>query len=967
MSDVVKKLITDDLANLDAGKQKIVVHKDGPMLVIAGPGAGKTMAIVERVVYMVVVRDIKPENIMVATFTEKAAKELITRISNRLLQLDYKINLNDMYIGTLHSIFLRILEENRDFTNLHKNYKTLEQFDQKYLIYTNLKNFLSIEHIEEVVGNGQSRWYKAERLIKYLNKVSEEALDPNELASSDDKSVTALGKAYIVYQELLKNDNAIDFSSIQTETLHLLESSPEVLRNLQEQIQYMMIDEYQDTNTVQEYILLKIAGENANICVVGDEDQGLYRFRGASVRNILQFADNFPVGKCKTEILTINYRSHPDIINFYNKWMEEQEWEVNGKRFRYDKNIIPREGEFSDNPAVIKVTGDNEKEWIEECCDFLKAAKTTGVLKDYNQVAFLFRSVKGEDIVRLTKHLEKNDIDVFAPRMGLFFDREEIKLAIGALVFIFPKLTELHLKWNSSAEMEIWNYYNQCGNLFAKRIKEDLKKHKPLLDWALSKAKTHFPLTENTNYSFVSLFYQMLKYPLFAEFLDVDLNAGPTSLRPAYNIALFTQFLAKFEYLYNITVLTPGKITNTLRHLFNQFFNFLKKGGIEEYEDFDEYAPSGCVSVMTIHQSKGLEFPIVFAGSLNKSPRKQYSQLDEILEKEYFHRTPFEPLSEVKFYDFWRLYYTAFSRAQNLLVLTGLDQVPHGMGRQTNSVCEDIVNWKEPDFNMTKLELKDMKPVNLKNEYSFTSDILLYENCPRQYMFYNLLEFSPKRVAAPMFGSLVHQTIEDIHKAVLRNEETAINNEQIEDWFNENYNSITKSMRTYLDDIRKNDALDHVLRYFDKNKHEWHKIKEAEFDVSLVTDKYILRGVIDLLKGEEGTVEIVDFKSDDKININSPEDRDKLNRYRRQLEIYAHIVEEKTGQNVSKMHLYYTKEKAGSPFVSFNRAKANIEKTRKEFDGVVGAIEKNNFDISHVKMCKKLCDNCDMAYFCKYK
>jgi DNA helicase II / ATP-dependent DNA helicase PcrA len=158
----IDKLKADDI---EQGKIEAITHKDGPLLVIAGPGSGKTKTLVERIVYLVL-SGIPAEQLMVATFTEKAAKELITRVSNRLLELDLKVNLNEMYIGTLHSIFLRILEENREFTRLKRNYRLLDKFDQKYLLFRKLNEYLKVEGQGEILGNPRiSRWEKAESLI----------------------------------------------------------------------------------------------------------------------------------------------------------------------------------------------------------------------------------------------------------------------------------------------------------------------------------------------------------------------------------------------------------------------------------------------------------------------------------------------------------------------------------------------------------------------------------------------------------------------------------------------------------------------------------------------------------------------------------------------------------------------------------------------------------------------------------
>lgn len=952
-------------------KQKdAIIYTEGPLLIIAGPGSGKTFTLVERIVFLVL-KGVSPERIMVATFTEKAAKELITRVSNRLLEIDLKINLNEMYIGTLHSIFLRFLEENREHTRLKRSYRLLDSFDQKYFIFRNISQYLKVEDADILLGDHKvKRWDKAQKLIGLINKVSEECLDADDLKQSSDSGIVALGNFYEIYFNQLVEENALDFSTIQSETLFLLEQK-EVLQKIQSSLDYFMIDEYQDTNTIQEKILLKLTSHNNNICVVGDDDQGLYRFRGATIRNILEFPKNFTKGSCKEIVLDTNYRSHPGIIDFYNKWMSHCDWTEGTTKFRFDKEIKPREDSFPSTPTVLKLGSDGDwEDYFEEVYNFITTLEKDGILTDYNQIAFLFKSVKNDNVIALANYLEEKGIPIFSPRSSLFFEREEIKLLLGALIFIFPNLFE-DLKWNDDAHLSIWETYQSFKTKFANKLRSDLKKHEGLLKYCQKRAKEHLTLTTNTNYAFAALLYQLLEYPMFAEYLATDLKGNKTDLRAAYNIAMLSKLLFKFEYLYNVSVLNPKNFQNTIRDLFNHYLRFIIEGGIEEYEDFDEFAPSGCVSFMTIHQSKGLEFPVTIVGSLNLVPRKQHDETDIILQRDYYEKSMFEPLDRTKYFDFFRLYYTAFSRPQNLLVLTAKEQ--EGRGRNPSKYFEkpymSLPSWRSETVDFSELCFENIKPTNIKHEYSFTSHILLYENCPLQYKFYKELEFVEVRTGGVIGGSLLHQTIEDIHKAVLRGEENSLSDENITTWYNNNYYLLSKQQRTYLQHGQLKALLTQVLRYRDKNQYQWDRIKEAEVDVSLVKEDYILKGTIDLIKGENNTVELIDFKSGNKpeVNTTDPKDRKVLLQYQRQLEVYAHLVEERTGYEVSKMHLYFPKEDDGNPYISFPYNPDLIENTIATFDKVVDKIENKDFNMGNVVKSEKQCGNCDMRFHCNPK
>jgi DNA helicase II / ATP-dependent DNA helicase PcrA len=357
----------------------------------------------------------------------------------------------------------------------------------------------------------------------------------------------------------------------------------------------------------------------------------------------------------------------------------------------------------------------------------------------------------------------------------------------------------------------------------------------------------------------------------------------------------------------------------------------------------------------------------VIVGSLDSMPRRAHTELDEVLEENYLERPPFEPLDRVKFYDFWRLYYTAFSRAQNLLVLSC--QEKDGKGQTPSKYFADcyksVPSWRSPAVDLQQIGLDDIKQSDLKKQYSFTSHITLFENCSEQYRFFKELEFSPVRANPIVFGLLIHQTIEDIHKAALRGEAYKITQEQIELWLNVNYANISKSQRVYLAPPVLAAARRQVALYVKREGKDWSRLREAEVDVSLVKDTYILKGTIDLISGEGETVEIVDFKSEKKPDLFSPDGKAKIDRYRRQLEVYAHIVEERTGHRVSRTHLYYTGEESGNPYVTFPKNRQSISATVRAFDTVVARIERKDFTLAQRPV--KLCEACEMRHYCDAK
>lgn len=955
-----------DFGNANEQQKQAILNINGPLLIIAGPGTGKTFTLVKRAVYLIVEKKVKPEEIMIATFTEKAAKEIITRISNELIVLGIDININEMYIGTFHSICLRIIKENLEYTRLKKNYRLLDQFEQQYIIFQNIYQFRQIENYDSIFDKPMGTWKQSGQLAHYFSVIAEELVDNNLLINDARENIRALGKTFKLYNEILEEENLLDFSEIQIEVLNLLKNNDDILQQLKQKIKYIMVDEYQDTNYVQEQLIFMIANKEKNICVVGDDDQGLYRFRGATIRNILEYPNKFDDIKCKSIYLTKNYRSQKDIIDFYNNWMTEDtasQFNFNWNQFRFKKKIESGLDNTIKSPSVVRVGGEDfYDEWDNEILKFIRKLKNENRIKDYNQIAFLFRSVKNEHVTQLAEFLEENGVRVYSPRSDMFFKRQEIKFAIVAIMLTFPNyIANLNEDKFDFISKELSNYYIQSITTFMNYLNDS--NNTELIKWIKQKATKHTYWSENTDYGFSGLMYELFQFEPFKSILNTDLNTGVIDTRPSHNLAMLSNIIVKYEYLHRLDVLTSNNVGKHTERFFNMYLRFLYEGGINEFEDESEYAPSGCVSFLTIHQSKGMEFPIVIVGSLNGIPRSDNNQIISILESEFYHRKAFEPKELIKYFDFWRVYYTAFSRAQNLLVLTCREKTGRGAepSKYFRSIYEKLPYYDDSAVDLNEFNFKEVKAINLKESYSFTSHILLYENCSLQYKFYKELGFTPVRVGATIFGSLVHQTIEDIHRAALRDEVDAINHENIEQWFNNNYISIVKKERAYLAEPQKNAALKQVLTYAENQKDNWDKIKEAEVEVSLVKQDYILNGTVDLIEGKGDTVELVDFKSEKKPDL--VKDKDKIEQYRKQLEVYAHIVQERTGYKISKLHLYYTGEMNGVPRISFNNNKDSIENTIKEFEEVVLKIKNKEF--CNKSKSNKLCQNCDMRFYCK--
>ena len=245
-----RKLNNDIKATANSQQLEAIKSIDGPLLIIAGPGTGKTFTLINRTINLIINHNIDPTSIFLATFTEKASKELISRLSNILAKFEMDFNPNDMYIGTFHSICLKILKDHVEKSKLKKNFRVVDQFEQQYFIYNHLSEFIKIENFDSFISSNVW-WDKASKLMRVINRFQEELVDYKELLKSNIASNKFYGEVLKTYEALRIKNNLLDFSSIQVETYKMIIEHEDLKRELLDKIKYVMVVEYQDTNHIQ--------------------------------------------------------------------------------------------------------------------------------------------------------------------------------------------------------------------------------------------------------------------------------------------------------------------------------------------------------------------------------------------------------------------------------------------------------------------------------------------------------------------------------------------------------------------------------------------------------------------------------------------------------------------------------------------------------------------------------------------
>jgi DNA helicase II / ATP-dependent DNA helicase PcrA len=947
MSDFLHPSIELQYPLLNDDQREAISQIDGPLLIIAGPGSGKTFVLVLRALNILLSGRCQPKEMVLCTFTEKAAFELRDRIHQATRAIGYTGDLSQLKVSTIHSLANNYITRYRLFTGWGSGAEVLDDLTQPLFLFENFDEIVGlVEDGERYLGHWATRWTAIKGLIDFFNKITEELVSPEALIADNDPFLSAIGQAYLRYEQKLKGLNRLDFAHQQKIFLDLL-LNPEVGPKIQAEACYVLVDEYQDTNYIQEQLLLCLATPQSNLCVVGDDDQSLYRFRGATVRNILEFGRNFE--PCPQVWLETNYRSHQAIISGYNRFMAGCDWSNprGAHSFRYAKTIEPDpQIEHPDYPSVFQIWGETEQDEAKRLADLVSFLKQSEVIQDYNQVAVLLHSVREKHSGAYIQALKQHGIPVFAPRARTYFNNLEVRLIVACFAVLFG--------WYRDKRGDLWGhgladlaeYVDECFKIM---VKQGVAYQHPLALYLQKKVNEIANLQpgQNLDDRLADYFYHILAFAPFTEFLK-DENS-------ARNLATFSQLLAIFQHYYHYSVITHKNQAFIRLHFFNSFLRFLFLGGINEYEDPDRPFPPGYVQMMTIHQSKGLEFPVVVVGSLDKNIPSS-KQVDRLLSP-YFHREPFEPENRITGFDRMRLHYVAFSRPQKLLVLTSTG-TPKA---HFNPIWQGLPQW--PHVQKEVLGAQRFEPkVHLppKKSLSFTSHIKVYEACPRQYQLFREYEFAPSRTAEMFFGSLVHQTIEDIHKWVLEEKPLMEIEADIDTMFSANFRNLVNSGLRPISEKQSEIAHQQILNYFAQNQDRMSQVIETEVDVSVEKEQYILSGRIDLLLGEDNRLELLDFKAQPR-----PQKEGRwLATYHQQLLVYAHILEQRYGKNPDRLALYWTGEKnRDQALMFFSYEPEKVDQAGKYFDRVAQQILSRDFKVRQ-KPERKTCSECDFRNYC---
>lgn len=995
--------MSENLEKLNLQQKEAVTHDNGPLLIVAGAGTGKTTVITQRIANLINTGKCQPEEILALTFTDKAAGEMEERV-DMLLPYGYV----DLWISTFHAFAERILKEHGLEIGLPNDFKLLNTTEQWLLVRKNLDKFKLdyyrplgnptkfIHALLRHFSRAKDENISSDDYLKYVEELkldndcaefigdvlSEEERkkltkqEIRELASEEIKKQTEVAEAYHIYQKLLLDNNALDFGDLISYCLRLFKARKNILLKYRKQFKYILVDEFQDTNLAQYELIKLLANSTNNITVVGDDDQSIYKFRGASVSNILQFKDDFP--DSKEVFLNNNYRSAQGILDL-------------------SYNFICQN---NPNRLEVKLAGDGK-----------------------NLSKKLIASTKEKSEIR---HFHGNTL------------QDEVNLTINKIIELYNK--DENPKWsdfailvraNSGADDFVYALekakipYNFCASkgLYSKRVVIDLLAYLKLLDnyhespamyrllamdmWEIS----HHDIV-NLNYwanrKGWSLYEIMKQIQLFKniseeaikkiELILAQISNGSGMVHDGKKTTeIIQEFLNSSGYLKMLTVKDSAENKEQIGYL-NQFYKKAKEfekdnpdhslKSFMEMVDLElEAGEEGSISqnledsspdtlkIMTVHGSKGLEFKYVFIVNMvdKRFPatgRSEAIELPSKLVKEII------PEGDVHLQEERRLFYVAMTRAKSGLYFTSASD--YGGARQ-KKLSRFLVEMEELGFELAKEAKRDKKeyeeikeveksdrPIGfMPQRFSFTQ-IKAFENCPYQYRFAHILKIPTSGKPVFSFGKTMHSTLQKFFILVNNlkaSNQTDLFNQKPREFQPPKLEALYKIYEeTFIDDWYPDKRTKE--EYFAKGKKALKMFYDAylerlpeatnlEYGFNLKIGDYSLRGVMDRIDKLGDGIKIVDYKTGKAKEKLSGEDKE-------QLLIYQIAAEQVLKKKVNELSYYYLEEGREESFLGTEK---ELAKVKERVIDTISEIRKGYFPPSPSELCKY----CDFNSICEFR
>lgn len=923
------------LTDLNLAQQNAVQFGEGPLLIIAGAGTGKTTVITRRIAALIA-QGVKADEILALTFTEKAAAEMEERV-DVLLPYGYY----DLWVSTFHAFCERILKAHALDIGISNDFKLLDNVQQWLLIRQNFERF-DLKYYRPL-GN-PTKFISA--LLRHFSKAKDEEISPDEylefakkqkLDKSDPEAdaeeelmrIKEIAQAYQTYQQLLLENNAMDFGDLINYALKLFRERKKILDFYRKKFKFILVDEFQDTNYAQYELVKLLAEPRNNINVVGDDDQSIYKFRGASVSNIIQFKKDFP--KAQEITLTDNYRSTQNILDTAYEFIQLN----NPERLETKLNINKRLNAANKEQGTIEVLSgqalSDEVDLVAKKILELKKQKDS----TWNDFAILVRANDQADVF-ISKFSALGLPYTFFANKGLY--RKPI---INDLITYLKLLINYH---DSGSLYKILNLdlfridHGDLVNIMHHGHKKTLSLHESLQQAAiipgikrssvekinalLAMLKKHGEMAEQKNV--VEVFISIIKD------LQIGNRINEDTFENLENRELLEQFYKKIEQFES------ENVDKSVRS-FLEFLNYEQEAGEEGKINFDPNQGPESIKIMTIHSSKGLEFKYVFIVNMvhlrfPSMDRKEAIEIPSGLVKEAI------PEGDIHLQEERRLFYVAMTRAKKGLFFSYALDYGGQRARKPSPFLVDIGLVAKPEkssevLQRTKFDAnQDLDPnLFLPHTFSFTQ-ISDFWRCPMKYKYRHLLHLPLPGNANLSFGNSVHVTLEKFlnqYKANLEmtqldlfdaKKKTKLPSfEELEKLFENCWVDEWYASKKQKEEFRKRGAeiLKSFYKEFEKNP-VYPKYIEKSFRLNI--GDFFFTGKLDRAdEMADGSLHIIDYKTGEgKLN------KTKEDKY--QLLIYQWAAQEFLKAQVSQLNYWYLLDNTKSePFLGTEEEIGNLK------------------------------------------
>ncbi|MBA7479381.1 ATP-dependent DNA helicase Rep [subsurface metagenome] len=921
-------MINQNLIN-DLKNQPALTEKN--LQIIACAGSGKTEFISHRIAYIVAEKIAEPENIVAFTFTEKAAEELKFRIRSKIRGLiGHQPDIGDIYVGTIHGFCYELLKE---YVPEYRAFDVLDE-GKRFSFISSIRFDLGFRALEDwLVSTGMRKPYGTTKqawiintFIRSVDIVREEMLNSEKVSDSE-----AFINACHLYDEKLHERRFLDFSSLMALAVGFLENDKNILSEVRKRFTYITVDEYQDVNLIQERLVKLMTGKKSNICVVGDDDQSIYQWRGSTVDNIINFKKRYP--KVFTHHLPTNFRSTDGIINLANKLIQNN----NPGRL---KKSMKSSGKKHQSGDIYRIEFQYQADEIEFIVDRIQRLIGTEWTDNdgskrglaYSDIALFFRSVKYGAQPYLDA-LDAAGIPFAVINIGGLFEADEVDTIFN----IFSYFGDFEKIWDG-----------QSGTGFVSTEDDIYSSAKPIFSLPNKKAfkKQLQELKESISgrISLQSIYGEILA-TLGVARDDIHDNENEVAL---YNLGRLSQAISDYEG-------TRSYCTTRDIRRFCWFIRNFAQNAYDAGTGDDRTLSINAVQVMTLHGTKGLGFAVVFMPySVEKSFRQSYPGF---LDATKFNFTRYRGNVE----DERRLFYVGMTRSKKYLYITScVDPGPHKRKKKPSLFMEELNgNYfiDEPVKDPTQRKKLKARPSN--EDYRFPtnySEISDYLRCEYDYKMRYIYGFNPIIVQALGYGNQVHYILNILHKVAQETGKLPTDEEAAEILKEQFY--LRYAAKSQQDTLKRS-ALRSVLRYIGMWREDFTLSVNTERNFEMDMENALISGSIDLLKREdadESILEVVDFKTGNEKRMDEE--------LTLQVQLYTIAAREALNLQVNKAYVHFLDAKKQVRIEVLTTPK-QLDLAKKTISDTITGITTRRFRRNPKN--KKVCSKCDWRKFCPQK